>query len=52
VVASVILLGLAGSATATLSSQIRARLALARAGSADAAKMLCSGVLMAGMDDA
>ena len=47
-----ILLGLAGSATATLSSQIRSRLALARAGSAYAAKMLCSGVLMAGMDDA
>jgi hypothetical protein len=51
VLASSILLGLAGTATATVSSEIRDRLALARAGSAYAAKMLCSAVLMAGMDD-
>lgn len=50
--ASSILLGLVGAATATLSSQVLDRLAVARAGSAYAAKMLCSGVLMAGMDDA
>ncbi len=52
VLASMVLLGLTGTAAATLYAQIRARLVLAQAGSAYVAKTLCSGVLMAEMDDA